>query len=340
MGAEFINKSQPTMSGVHINAPLTNVSIAYIQDEADFVADKVFPVVPVKNISNIFYKMNKSYWFRSEAKERAEGTESVGSGFGLDRDTYMCHVYALHSDLSDQQVSNADSVIELESTTAIFVTQQLLLVKEKKFADAYFKTGVWSKDYVGVETKDELEDGKFLQWDNPDSDPYNDIRKGRMKIKKSTGYRPNKMVISEEVFEVLCMHPKIKEMYKYVSSDSINTKMLANYFKVDEILIAGAVENTSVESVKEDDVETDMNFFLNNGILLVYVAKKVGPRIPTAGITFSWIGGVMGGFATTIKKFYMQWLESTRIEGQTAFEHKLVAKDLGVYFSNVISAED
>ena len=43
----------PTASDVHVNRPLTNISIAYTQDASTFVADKVFPNIPVAKQSAI-----------------------------------------------------------------------------------------------------------------------------------------------------------------------------------------------------------------------------------------------------------------------------------------------
>ena len=37
----------PTPRDVHVDAALTNISIAYKQSDDAFVAEKVFPVVPV-----------------------------------------------------------------------------------------------------------------------------------------------------------------------------------------------------------------------------------------------------------------------------------------------------
>ena len=48
---------QPTLQDVHVNRPLTNVSVAYLQEAAgvEFVADKAFPAVPVENKSDLYY---------------------------------------------------------------------------------------------------------------------------------------------------------------------------------------------------------------------------------------------------------------------------------------------
>jgi len=43
---------QPTSSGVHVDAVLTNISVAYIQNAMNFIAGRIFPTVPVTKQSD------------------------------------------------------------------------------------------------------------------------------------------------------------------------------------------------------------------------------------------------------------------------------------------------
>ena len=65
----------PLVSDVHVNQPLTNISIAYIQQATAFIADKVFPNVPVQKQSDRYFQYLKEDWLRVEAQERAPATE-------------------------------------------------------------------------------------------------------------------------------------------------------------------------------------------------------------------------------------------------------------------------
>ena len=75
--------AQPTANDVHIDAILTNISVAYIQDQNAFVASKVFPTIPVEKQSDKYFVYTKGDWFRDEAQLRAPATESAGSGYNL-----------------------------------------------------------------------------------------------------------------------------------------------------------------------------------------------------------------------------------------------------------------
>ncbi len=47
--------AQPTASDVHVDAVLTNLSVAYIQEQDAYIATKVFPVIPVDKKSDKYY---------------------------------------------------------------------------------------------------------------------------------------------------------------------------------------------------------------------------------------------------------------------------------------------
>jgi hypothetical protein len=59
---------------------------------------------------------------------------------------------------------------------------------------------------------------------------------------------------------------------------------------------------------------------------------------PTAGYTFSWNGYLgAGAEGNRIKRFRIERLESDRVEIQMAFDLKLVAADLGYFFTSIIA---
>jgi hypothetical protein len=129
---------QPTRGDVHVNRPLTNISVAFLQDQSRFIADKVFPSVPVMKKSDLYFTYPKEQWFRTDAQKRAPSTESAGSGYGITTASYSCEPYALHKDVDDQIRANADSPINLDAEATEFVTRQLMLKREKDWATAFF----------------------------------------------------------------------------------------------------------------------------------------------------------------------------------------------------------
>ena len=51
---------QPHVNNVHVDAILTNISVAYMQKADNYIADKVFPVVAVDKKSDKFFKYTKN----------------------------------------------------------------------------------------------------------------------------------------------------------------------------------------------------------------------------------------------------------------------------------------
>ena len=66
---------QPTVEDVHVDAALTNISIAYIQQADHFIAGRAFPRVVVEKQSDKYFSYTQPDWFRDEAEVRAPASE-------------------------------------------------------------------------------------------------------------------------------------------------------------------------------------------------------------------------------------------------------------------------
>ena len=65
-----------TPSSVHIDQPLTNLTLAYAQSQENFIADKVFPTVGVDKQSDKYYQYDRANMNRTgDVKKLAPRTE-------------------------------------------------------------------------------------------------------------------------------------------------------------------------------------------------------------------------------------------------------------------------
>lgn len=315
--------SQPTRSDVHVNKPLTNISIAYIQDAKDFVADKVFPVVPVMKQSDRYFTYDKGYWFRTGAQKRAPSSESAGGGFHIDSTpSYFCDVLALHMDVDDQTRQNADQPIDMDRDATQFVTQNLLLKREIDFMSKYVKASLWTgaSDFT-----------PSIKWDQPTSIPIQDIDSLKSTIKSKTGYMPNTLVLARDTFQILKNNASILDRIKYTQRGVVTEELLANLFGVDKLLVADAVLNSAAEGQSDN-----LDFLIANKALLVYAAPNPSILKPSAGYTFSWQGLFgAGAYGNRVSSFRMEHLKSDRIEGEMAYDQKVVGLDLGCYLTGL-----
>ena len=331
--------TQPTARAVHVDQPLTNISIAYLQSAANFVAGQVFPNLPVQKQSDLYYVFDRGFFNRDEAKKRAPGTEAAKVGFELETASYFADVWAVKHGIPDQIAANADAVLNLETAAAELVTHKMLIRREKDWAANYFTTGVWGTNYTGVASSPGT--GDLVQWsDETSGDPIGDIRTAKTDIMESTGLMPNTMVMSQRVLDALVDHPDIVDRIKYsggVGNQNpavTSEQALSQLFGIPRILVMRGVENTAAEG------DTNVHSFIGGkNALLTHSAPTPGVMTPSAGYTFSWQGylGQSNEFGMATKRRYRDELETTEIEGAMAFDHKLVAADLGVYFSGIVA---
>lgn len=329
--------SNPTRGAVHINGPLTNISIAYMQGTDQYIADKVFPVVPVDHQSDAFYIFDLAEFTRDEARPRAPGTESAGGEFKISTDTFYCKVIAFHKDLAWQTVANADAQLNLERAATEYVTQKMLIAKEAQFIASFMVTGVWGKDVAGVASGSYVLGTNIIKWsDYTNSNPITDISYYMTYVAQRTGFRPNKLVMSRDVYDTLKNHPDILDRINGGATTGqpaiVVRQMIAALFEVKEVLVMDAILN----SAKEGQTAS-YNFFAAGLMLLVYAADSPSLMAPSGGYTFSWDRYVQGNEqGVAVKQFEMEELESDRIEGTIAFDQKVTGAPLGVFFSAVI----
>jgi hypothetical protein len=324
---------KPTSSDAHVNAPLTNISTAYLQQAGNYISGRVFPGVPVPKQSDLFFRYGKDDWFRDDAKERAPSTESAGGGFSLSTGSYAAKVFAFHKDVDDQLRGNADAAINPDRDATEYVSQVLAIRKDKQWAANYFVAGVWGLDLTGVPGVPA--GNQFQQWDQALSVPINDIKGEIIRVAEATGYKPNKLVLGTRTFNALVNHSSIVDRYKHVQQGIITEALLAQVFGVEEVLVAWATHNTAAEGA----ALPAMSFISNSkAALLVYANPTPSLMKPSGGYTFNWTGLLGSGTeGSRIKRFRMEQLESDRIEGEMAWDHKLVAADVGTFFSSAIA---
>lgn len=316
-----IQKAQPNQTDVYVNAPLSNMTIGWQQKQDLYIADQVFPLIPVQQQSGLYFKWTRADLLRDEAKPRADGTESVGGGMTLSQGNYSVQPYAYHKMIGDQLRANASSVLQLDQQAMNHVMTKLWLRKERMFLQSFFQTGVWGTDTT-----------PGTLWSASGSTPRQDVDAGKQAIKNISGYDPNVLVMSDAVYYGLRSNLEIMEQIKYTSGKSIDLDTLAMFFGVPKILRAGAVINLAAEGLAENTVP-----MAGKNALLVYTPDSPGIGVPAAGYNVVWQSymGTTNGVA--IRKMRIDTKRSDRIEGEMAYAQIVTAPELGYFFSDVVA---
>src|SRR5436190_19619182 len=102
----------PVPQQVHVDRYLTNMAIKYGQESDVWIADKIFPNLPVTKKSDLYVKFPKGYFLRDEMEVRPLGGRPRATGFEIEHDTYNCEEEALEHKIDDRVRVNADQPIE------------------------------------------------------------------------------------------------------------------------------------------------------------------------------------------------------------------------------------
>jgi len=329
-------------ASVHIDVALTNLTIAFLQDEKNFIADRVFPRVPVDKKSNKYYIYDRSHFNRvDQVKKRSAGTQANTIGMQVSTDSYFTDVFGLAMDFDFETLANEDAALNVRSAGAQVLTHQLLIDREIRWADTYFKAGVWGTDLTGVAGVPGANQVK--QWSSyVDSTPIVDITNARRAMQlKSGGFKPNVMVVGKETRDVLVNHPNILERLNggatVTNTALITDAKLAEIFEVEEFLVMESVKNTGLEGLAETNV-----FIGGKSAALYYRPRTAGLMVPSAGYIFTWDDlQNASGYGLSIRSYTGDFLNvngiAEKIEANLAYDQKVVSTDLGVFFATIVA---
>jgi len=317
--------SQPGKNQVHVDTPLLNISVAYMQDQDAFVADRVFPMVDVSKQSDTYFVFDKRAFMSSEVRLAGDAEESHGAGYAISRDTYYCKNFAVHKDIGDQTRANTDSPLNSDRNAVQFLTHQHLINKELEWARNCFVGTAWGTTVTGA---------SLTFWDDyTNSDPIRVIDAQKTGVIQKTGRKPNKAVLGIDVRNALKEHPLIVDRIKYTSSRLAEDAEIARLLGLDEVLTAYAVR----DNASEGKAASTAFVVSAKSALLLYTPSAPSIETPSAGYTFSW-SGLSGERRAGMKlrKFRMEANDADRIRADCAFDHKIVGSDLGVFFHNIV----
>ena len=322
-----------TPSNVHIDQPLSNLTLAYVQEQTNFIADKVFPTVGVQNQSNKYYIYDRANMNRAgDVQKLAPRTEVNRIGQSISNDSYFADVYGLGMDFDEQTLSNEDAMLDIRSAGATTLVNRLLIHREEQFAASFFAAGIWGTDATPSN----------LWSDYTNSTPIRDVTTARRTMQlKSGGFKPNTMVIGKEVRDILINHPDILARLNggatVTNTALITDAKLAEIFEVENFYVMEAVKNTGAEGLSESNA-----FIGGKNALLVHTPRAAGLMTPAAGLTFAWnnVPGV-SNLGVTVESFSDDALKrqqvAEHIQVKMSYDMKVVGADLGYFFEAVIA---
>jgi hypothetical protein len=302
-----------------------DTSIAYRNDM--YIADQVFPNVPVRKAADKYFIFDKVAWFRNEAGPRAPGTRSVEGGYSLSQGSYSCIEVAFSKLVTDEEEDNADDPLTPRRTAVEFATDKILLAREYDVANIVFDAGTWAASATPGTT-----------WDDPASDPISDIETGKEALVKAVGREPNVMVMGREVWTDLKRHPDLLDLYKYTTKGMITMQQFQALFEFNKVLVGTAIYASAaqqdayqlpVATVLTDQTVT-YSFVWGKNAWLGWVPPSPALAVPAAGYTFTWK-------QRRVAQFRREEERATKYECLENYDIVATATDAGYEFINVVA---
>lgn len=325
----------PVPKELHIDRYLTNVSIDYIQNPANFVAPQVFPIVPVSKQSDKYVVYDRESFWRNNMPKRPLGGAADVADWGFGEGSYFAEERALAHKLDDRQRANTDVPINQDTRISKLLTERALVEMDSRWVDNFFKAGVWTHDIDGTETGSGSDE--VMRFDESGSDPVAQVDELKERMARSTARTPNVMVVGARTHRILRHNAEIMERIKYTQRGVISNELLASLFEVEQYIVARSVYNASAEGV-----EADYDFIADdNGMLLVHRAPTPALDTPSAGYTFAWTGldsQFSSPTGSAIWRGRDDFAHSDHFEIRSANDMKLTAAELGIYIDTAVAA--
>lgn len=243
---------------------------------AQRIGHVLFPAIDVTQRGGCVTEFGRESFFNYKAR-RAPGADAMNIQFGYEGKPFSLDQYSLDAPVAREHAEEAQAVpgIDLGKRAVATVMDSLTLSLEIEQAEL-----ASNPDSYPANNRLALTGGD--RWDVDTSDPIADIEAAKDQVRTTSGVEPNRMVLNSKGFRALKGHPKIIERFKYTSSESITSKMLAGLFDLEELEVGKA---TYMDSVAEDAVFKEA---WGNIAALAYVpSENRSMEQPSFGYTYT-----------------------------------------------------
>lgn len=305
----------PSIGNLHIDSALTDVSVMYQNDE--YVAGEVFPNLPVQKRSDKYFVYGQEN-FRADDDLREPGGEADETNWSLSTDQYYADGHAKAAVIPDEWREDEDAALDIDVDTTTMLTEQILLRQEVNAVTAV-TAGLTATDLTGV------------AWSTDTIDPVKAIDAAKITIRKATGKKANRLLLSEPVFLGIRNNALVKARISGAQSldaSLITEAQLATVLGVEKIVVAAAVYATTKEG------QTQANDYVwSKNALLYYKPPAPGKRTVSLGYQMTWNKGRLGAL---VYRFRLDPRHSDKIEVMRYYAQKIVAAGAGALWTNAV----
>ena len=308
----------PSSQQIHRDRPLENISVAYKSER--LIADRLAPRVNVVHETDTFFVYAKDSLTLPQTA-RGNGASANEASWNISTSSYVLTQHALKGLVTDRDRSNADEAIRLDIDTTEYLTEKILMRKEIDLANIVTTASNWANATSLSST---------LAWNQNTtlSNPIAFVDSACSVVASQSGKIPNTVVLNDPTFRAAKEHISIVDRIKYTSPDSVTDQILAKLFNVQQVLVAGGIQNVGQEGQADSMgwIWTDMAF-------VAYIEQNPGFRKPSALYQFT---KAEFGNPYKVKRWREEEREGDFIEVSSLFQNKVVASDCAYIIVNTV----
>lgn len=305
-------------SSATLNPVLSALAVKFMQDSKAFVGLRLFPLFLTGEVSAAYYVMNEENLLNIPRNiQRGPSSPYNRSAMKLGSDTYNCREFGHEEPVDDRERKKYARSFDADRAAMRRAVNILMMNHEIRVKDKATGAGVPT---AGVGTK----------WNAANSDPVGDVDVAKDSIQKNTGMDANTMVISRDVFTVLKEHDAVIDKIKYSEKAIITPQLLAAVFGVENLLVAGTIENTAAEGQA-----LTPNYIWGDSVVLAHVDPTPDLMAPNFGRTFGWVGEV-GSEGVLIESYRQDEIRSDVHRARQDTDEKVIGSKAGYWISDVL----
>lgn len=286
----------PERTQLHVNAPLSTLSIAFTID--GFIADRMSPRFGVNKESDLYYTFDASNITVPDTT-RARNAESRGIEWGTTTSTFITKPYALHDVVSQRDIDNADDPISPMLDSMETVTTLMNLDREKRVATltltaASYASGnkitlatteIWDDSALGADVRNQTRVAKQA------------IMDASLTIANTWEMMWDSALVLDTLDQVVASKLQINDRM-----EALRSGLPPQLFGLD-VVVAAAAENTAAkgQTVVLARVWTDTS-------VVAFIDPAPRRKTRTLGLSFDYRGRVVREIAEPLKG------DATRIE--------------------------
>lgn len=206
-------------------------SIAQGYSNAEFISDKIFPVVATRREAGKIPHFTKEAFILDEAVRGMGADSNVIDTMDMqDPISWGLTEYDLASPLDYREVDETD--LDLERSKTIILTDKMLLGREKRTANLLQNAGNYTNGNTAA---------IGVKWTASNSTPIKDIEAASEVIRGNIARRPNTLLLGASAFSALKNHPDFVGRLANTKTAVVTAPLIAEITDIPNVIVGNAI---------------------------------------------------------------------------------------------------